>query len=284
MLLKTSYEVDMILTRRDLELFRKLSNYGMLSTKQTQTIVFSGIALTTVLRRLRVLEDRHCLRRIIGLKSQELLWVLTPKGAEVAKVSIPKRHWSKNMLEHDYKLLSLRLKLEGSGIARSWIPEHEIRSKIFKKYGIRGAKDRIIPDGLMSIEVNGKMESVAIELELTLKNKQRIKQTIRRYQGHHDLYGIWYVAPKKFILDSAYSEWLDANYMHSNTKFFASLLDDVMENKLEAKLMGIKPHRKNSELWQTIPAQRVSTQDDRIIEIKTELTEENHAPILDIAS
>ncbi len=273
----------MLLTKRDLELFRKLSSYGMLTTKQVQTIVFNSIALTTVLRRLRVLEAHFYLRRIIGLNNQELLWVLTPKGAKAGNVVIPKRRWSKNMLEHDYKLLLLRLLLEESGIAHTWTPEHEIRSHIFKKYGIRGARERIIPDGLMNIEVNGKIELVAIELELTLKNKQKIGQTIRRYLGHKSLYGIWYVSPKKFILENVYTEWMGVKYMHSFTQFFVSLLDDVMKNAIEAKLYGIKPQRKIGELWQTLPAQRVSTLEEKKIEEKNELSEENHAPILEVA-
>lgn len=46
------------------------------------------------------------------------------------------------------------------------IPEHEIRSKVYKKFGLRDAKNKLIPDGLMGVEVNEKKVSVAIELEL----------------------------------------------------------------------------------------------------------------------
>ncbi len=274
----------MVITKRDLELFRKLSNYGMFSTKQIGTLFFDGVALTTVLRRLRVLEDKHYLKRVTGLKSQELLWVLTSKGAAIAKVPIPKRHWSKNMLEHDFKLLELRLLLEELGIAKSWIPEHTIRSMVVKKHGLRDSKDRVIPDGLMGIEVNGKKVSVAIELELTMKNRKKMREIIRRYGSKYELYGIWYIAPKKFILDAVWRLWSDVQYRFTGTKLFASMLDDVMKNKLEALLMGEKPHRKLNELWQSTGAHRLSTQVDEKTENKNEITNENHAPILDIAS
>lgn len=274
----------MVITKRDLELFKKLSNYGMFSTKQVGKLFFDGVALTTVLRRLRALEDKNYLKRITGLKSQELLWVLTPKGAAIAKVTVPKRHWSKNMLEHDFKLLELRLLLEEQGIAKSWISEHTIRSMVVKKHGIRDSKDKVIPDGLMGIEVNGQKMSVAIELELTMKNNRRIREVVRRYGSKYELYGVWYIAPKKFILDGVYRIWSDVQYRFTGTKLFASLLDDVMKNNRDATLMGEKPHRKISALWQTTGAHRLSTQDEQKVENKIEITSENHAPILDIAS
>ena len=187
----------MVITKRDLLLFRKLAGYGMLSTKQVTSNVFQSIATTTVLRRLRTLEANNYLKRITGLESQEVLWVITERGAEVAVVQLPKRHWSKNMLDHDHKLLSLRLELEKCGVAQSWIPEHEIRSLIFKKYGLKDAKQKLIPDGLMGIEAKGIKASVAIELELTLKNQGRIKEIVKRYQEKKDLSAVWYIAESK---------------------------------------------------------------------------------------
>jgi hypothetical protein len=62
---------------------------------------------------------------------------------------MPKRHWSKNLLEHDHKLISLRLNLEAYGISHSWIPEHLIRTNIFRKNDFKTAKEKLIPDGLM---------------------------------------------------------------------------------------------------------------------------------------
>lgn len=126
--LKTLYEVVMIITKRDLELLKRLSAYGMLSTNQVRKIIFKSIAVTTVLRRSRILEDKKLIKRIEGLSTTEKLWALTEKGAETADVKLFKRHFAKGFLEHDYKLLSLRIALEDYGVARSWTPEHEIRS------------------------------------------------------------------------------------------------------------------------------------------------------------
>ncbi len=48
--------MSLTITMRDIELLKKLSSYGMLSTKQIGAVVFNSIASTTVLRRLRLLE------------------------------------------------------------------------------------------------------------------------------------------------------------------------------------------------------------------------------------
>ncbi len=275
-------------TQRDLELFRRLSKYGMLSTQQIAKIVFNEIALTTILRRLRLLEDKKLITRVATLPSHEVLWSVTERGAESVSVSVPKRHWSKNLLEHDYKLLSLRLLLEEGGIARSWTPEHEIRSMAFRKYGLRGMKDRVIPDALISTCVKGKMESVAVEMELTLKNETKLKKVLSHYREANDLLGVWYIIPRKSMTNQIHKVWNDCRHFAKGTNIFYSYLDDVMKNPLTANLISIEPLRKIGEVFTPLPAQvtahHLSTLDEKKNESKVELTKENHAPILNNAS
>lgn len=196
----------MVITNRDLELFRKLSEYGMLSTKQINILCFSSIALTTVLRRLRLLEKNKYVQRMLGLESQDVLWILSTKGAEEACVDIPKRHWSKNLLEHDFKLLSLRLALEECGLVHSWRPEHSIRAGIFRNNDFRTAKEKLIPDGLMAVEVDKKRLTLAIELELTLKNKEKLRKTLSRYKRQEGILGVWYIENRKHCLNEVSKE------------------------------------------------------------------------------
>ena len=243
----------MVITNRDILLFKKLSSYGMLSTKQITHNIFQAIAKTTVLRRLRFLEQGHYLKRITGLETEGLLWILTDKGAETASVPLPKRNWSKNMLDHDYKLLCLRLSLEQSGVAKSWIPEHEIRSLIFKKYPIKEAKQKLIPDGLMGVDLNVKRSSVAIELELTLKNQSRINEIVKRYQEKKDLSAVYYFAASNLILKSVRKIWNSHQEFNSTIRLSCFLLDDVMKNPLivqakpaHSSALGVSTYRPNS--------------------------------------
>lgn len=277
-----------MLTERDQKLLRLLSAYGMFSTKQVAKYLFNGIAVTTVLRRLRILEEQNYLARLLGLESHELLWVLTLKGATAANVPMPKRHWSKNMLEHDYKLLELRILLEVNGVAHSWTPEHEIRSLVFKNNGIRAAKEKIIPDGIMGIEQSGIKESIAVELELTLKNEKRLDQIIRRYQAKQGIIAVWYISPHLHVLSKVLKIWRKWKSPNNGIKLYVSLLDELMKDPVNARLQGENNPKKICEVWSLktaqVGAQRVSTDDDKNLELKTEATTENHAPILDIAS
>lgn len=287
---KIFYEVLMI-TTRDIELFRKLSLYGMLSTKQVGLLVFSSIASTTVLRRLRLLESGFYVKRVQGLESQEVLWVLADRGAKMAEVEVPKRHWSKNTLEHDFKLLSLRLALESTGVAHSWMPEHEIRSLIFKNNGFRAAKEKLIPDGFMGIEVGGFRQSVAIELELTMKNSKRYEQTFRKYSEKRDLHAIWYLAPTKGTVDHIYSIWKRIKSLYGCPILYLSYLDEVMKDPWKARLMGENCHQldklwtqKKIEKTAHSPAQWVSSQEEKKGQLVIDLSAEDHTPILENVS
>lgn len=268
-----------MITQRDRELLRMLSSYGMLSTRLVRELVFNSIATTTVLRRLRLLEDSFYVKRILGLESHDVLWSLTEKGATEVGLELFKRNWSKNMLEHDYKLLNLRLILERHGLAHSWKPEHEIRAMIFKANGFMAAKEKVIPDGLMGIETNGQKVSVAVEIELTMKNSVRYDETFRKYGNKKILHAIWYVAPNKAAIDHIYSSWKKVQSLWNVPILHLSFLDEVMANPLEARLMGDKCHR-IKDLWTAhTPAQRVSSLNENNNQLKETTSSEDHTPL-----
>ncbi len=275
----------MMITKRDNQLFQKLSTHGMLSTKQVTSFIFNSIARTTALRRLRILEANHYLKRITGLDGHDVLWVLTDKGANAAGVSTPKKSWSKNILQHDYKLISLRLELEKSGIAQTWIPEHEIRSLIYKKYGLLKGKQKLIPDGLMGIEVMGKFGSVAIELELTLKNKNRIKDIVTRYQEKKDLSAVWYIASSQTILNSFFREWRNHQGFNKTIKLYGSLFEEVIKNPVEATVFSEGNACKIKDIWRIkpahTPAHGVSRQQVTNTDTENRLTHENQTNKMD---
>lgn len=216
------------ITPRDRMLFRHIADFGMLTTKQINTKVFGGIATTTVLRRLRHLEKRLLIKRLHGLESQEVLWIITEKASHFSDGGEHyKRLWNKNLLEHDFKLLCLRLLLEKEGVAISWEPEHKIRFLVFQKYQ-EEAKNKLIPDGIMLTETLHKRVSVAVELELTLKNKERLRDVLRRYCEKKDLGYLWYVCGSKMVANSIVNLWNEVRG-NSPLKLKVSLLTEVMK-------------------------------------------------------
>lgn len=273
----------MKLTKRDIQLLKLLAATGFMGTSHIRSRFFDGAARTTVLRRLRMLEKNSFIKRVLGLESQEVLWMLTTKGANEARVLRPKSHWSKNMLEHDYRLVCLRMSLEQTGIAHSWLPEHQIRSELFRKHGPKDFQERIVPDGLIGVEVNGKSESIALELEITMKNQIRIKKTLKRYITKGGIYALWYVAPKMSILNSVWKYWQLNGGLQSKVKLHCSLLDEVLKSPLKARLLGTKPVSTIGESWiiKGVPqsAHGVSRQKQLTKNQNEQSNERNHTPI-----
>jgi hypothetical protein len=234
----------MRLTLRDQNLFRHLSDYGMLTTKQINAMVFNGIATTTVLRRLRILEQQNLIKRMLGLNSGEPLWIITDKALEYfSGGDYYKRYWNKNLLEHDFKLLCLRLHLERSGVAKSWEPEHKIRYLIFQKFRLEEAKKKLIPDGIMIIEQNEKKQAVAIELELTLKNKERLKEVLKRYLDKKELHMLWYVCGNKMVANAIQNVWKTIK-CSSHLILKVTLYDEVMKKQsAHSPAQGVSKNR-----------------------------------------
>ena len=69
------------ITDRDTALFKTLSAFGMLSTRQIQELLFANVSHTTVCRRPRTLESRHLVHRIRGLPDGGQVWGLSLKCA-----------------------------------------------------------------------------------------------------------------------------------------------------------------------------------------------------------
>lgn len=229
----------MKLTKRDNELLTRLGQYGIFSTKQIIEIFFRGINSATVLRRLRIIEKDNYLRRVGKLESNEFLWGVTTKGGEHAGLDIFKTHWSKSMLEHDHKLVSLRLILERLGIVKSWTPEHQIRSMIYKKYSLREAKNKLIPDGLIDVSIKKYDESMAIELELNLKNTSKYQKIIYAYQGKDGLHAVWYIVSTQSIYNCLKNYWNKGRSSYSKLKVYFSFLEDIKTLGIEAKMFGL---------------------------------------------
>lgn len=237
----------MILTSRDQALLASLQSYGLLTTRLIKARHFSDIAMTTVLRRLRILEEAGYIQRISGLDFGQNAWSLTVKSAEAFHPKAVKVHFPRFILEHDLKLMALRLRLEESGLVHSWRPEHEIRSIVAERHGIKTMSDRTIPDGLMGIENEGQKESVAVELELSSKNQERYRSIFWDYADKDSLWGLWYVVKKKGIA----TQLLTArkNGYQRGPYFLWSELDDVMKDPLQAMIYSGKRRFKISEIW-----------------------------------
>ena len=277
----------MKLTDRDNELLTGLSHYGMFSTKQIIEMYFKDINSSTVLRRLRLIEKENYLRRFGKLETNEFLWGVTAKGGEHTGIDHFKTQWSKSMLEHDHKLLTLRLILERLSIVKSWTAEHQIRSMIYKKYSLREAKNKLIPDGLMEASIKNYSETMAIELELNLKNKDRYQKIIYAYQGKEDLHAVWYIVTSQSIFNSLRDSWKKSRSSYSKLKVYFSFLEDIKSLGTEAKMFGLDSTyliKNYFDLPAQLVAHEVSTQIAKKDNLKVNSSSLNHTPIMGVTN
>lgn len=276
----------MIKTKRDLLLLNFLADYGMLSTKQIANLFFTDVNIRTVLRRLRILEENKLIRRSGKLEANnEFLWLVTEKtGNDLGKKYL-KLFCSRANIGHDYQLTSLRLILEKLGLVNHWISEHEIKGHIFSKYKMRDAKDKHIPDAIFDSEVAGYNVANAVELELTLKSKDRYKKIINQYLYKDDLHSVWYFVNSRSVLNILKDQFSKEYSSFSKVKIFFTLMSDLKTNGVNAKMIGlnstslIKNYFSNAIDSAHTTAHKVSTLNEKMINGSLNLTSQNHTPI-----
>lgn len=226
----------MRLQKRDGELLKMVCDFGLLTTKQLGNLFFKEVAITTVLKRLRILEKEGFIERVLGLESFELLWGISNKGAKLIDRENYKTSWNKQLLEHDYKVSCLRLSFLNFKLYESWVPEHEIRSLLYKKYSFKGSLNKLIPDGLMTIKRKGNVETWAMEMELSLKGKDRYERIFIEYGKKENLSGVWYFVRGESLFKSLRDSYKRYSYLLNGKAFVISYIDEVLSNLMEARI------------------------------------------------
>ena len=184
-------------TKRDLLLLETLESYGVLSTKQIRELIFKGINTRTVLRRLRLLKQRGFIYSSEGLPSGALAWTLSKRSS---RLDLKTKIINKNSLQHDVAVSSIRIQLERLKIAESWTSEHILKKEVIKSHyeerrnSLSYMDDPpLIPDSLFITRHEGEMKAVALELELTLKSRERYKKIFSQYKEKEKIWFVWYV-------------------------------------------------------------------------------------------
>jgi hypothetical protein len=227
----------MNLTERDRRLLLDIQDYGLLTTTRICARNFSGIARTTVLRRLRQLENGAYVKRTDILSDGGFAWYLTEFASAQLNGKPAKLHYPRSILEHDLALVDLRLKLEEAGIAQAWKSEHQMRVQLSQSLGHRHFATMHVPDGIMAISKGGH-EAVAVEVELTAKSQSRYRQTFANYARKEELWALWYVVQTPSIGKQLLRE-AERNLGHRGTFFCWSLIEDVMKNPMQARIFAL---------------------------------------------
>lgn len=233
----------MKLTDRDRALLLDIQKYGILPTRLIASRHFPGVALSTVLRRLRVLNERRYIQRITGVENGSHAWCMTEKGAQELNGGPAKTSFPRHIIEHDLTLMKLRMRLEETGIAQAWIPEHVIRKCMAQASSYRNFDRANIPDGLMGfVSRRHNKLAYAIELEMTAKSQSRHRDIFRQYERRDNLQAYWYIVRMRTIGNQIMKAARQGSYRYgcSTPYLMWSELDEVLADPLRATVYGHK--------------------------------------------
>ncbi len=193
--------MSIILQPRDRDLLAGLLRFGVLSSVQICLWYFNKVAKTTVLRRIRLLEKGHYLKRGVTLENGTNTWNLSFKGRELLSAGTTAHFSNRNSIKHDVLLTDIRRKLESFGLAKDITPEFELKSEVFRNFRYGSAKEQLIPDALMFEQVQGAAWVISLELELSVKAEKRYEKIFRQYGLKNSITRIWYFGNSRKEID-----------------------------------------------------------------------------------
>lgn len=175
----------MIFQARDEAMLRWINGFGFVNALQVQR--FMQVNRPAAYARLKKLEDAGYIRHQYILHGQAGIYRVTKLGAQRAGDDLlPLQTLRMGSFNHDLLIIDLAHRLEAWSGGR-FVPERRIRHD----EGLSGVgQTGHIADGFLYLE--GKDDPIAIELELTLKGRERLRKIIEAYSLDFSVDQIWY--------------------------------------------------------------------------------------------
>lgn len=181
---------------------------------------------------------------------------MTVKGKKVLQkhgysvdFSVFKHDAAMEKYQHDFLVNSVKNIILQSSLIDKFIPKYCIPATLYKcPYKRKKYKGRDkTPDGLFHLHLNGKPQTVALELELGLKAKRKYEHIFAEHLLSKHWGTIFYVVKDEKMRDklmTSIQEVKCKNVLVKTTEkintFYFVLLDDVLEKKLNATFMNEK--------------------------------------------
>ena len=178
------------LTGRDEKILSLLGEYGCVSAERIKAYFWNSTSTSRAhYRRLGVLRRRGLVENTIGDRAMTIGYRLTKRGKEVlrnspaANLRPANRRAYKTQFEHDQYLIDLRRILQESPIVKEFKTEAEVRKQLIDSNAKLLHWENLphIPDATFSLVMPGQTMRVALEVELTLKNKKRYAKIFRNH-------------------------------------------------------------------------------------------------------
>lgn len=222
-----------LLTPRDKEVIESLHSYGLLTTNQLRELHFSRVSKQTLQRRLSVLQENNWIHHITGYYFGEYVWKLTTKAAKLLCSEFVIRNVNRNTLYHDCLSNDLRILVEQNLDSNQWTSSHYLKHRAVST----GLTKENIPDWLcvLNTKLYGPI-SAAIELELNLKSRTRMLETLNSHRRRESCQLIWYVLPNERFGEKIFRD--HQNFFKNMPKAWLcySVFDELKRHFLDSNL------------------------------------------------
>ena len=205
-------------------------------------------------RRLRLLQKRGLIEVFTKDGSNCSLFRLSSKGKRIlAILGINTQPYGRvraiyrSPFEHETAVRHVRDTLQKSSLVSNFIPERKVRAILGGKYGKQSpSQERYkVPDGMFSLQAQGKIFRVALEVEMTLKSKKRYRNSFECLLTSPDFDLIFFVVKDKPTREKLMSHVTEAKARSLALKFakringcYFALLSDVLSKSLLAAFTG----------------------------------------------
>lgn len=173
----------MRVTERDIEIIRFINEFGFCEIEHIgKQFCLSKAYGYEVMRRLK--KNRLvCHSRIFH--NRPGVFTVTAKGADYTNLP-PIKKISIGQYEHQICIINVNQRLRHLYPNLRWVSERQLKhDKFYNGIGKRGH----ISDGIL-IAADG--NQIAIEVELSVKGKNRVEKIIKGYAGEFDIKEVWY--------------------------------------------------------------------------------------------
>ena len=177
-----------VLTDRDLKIIKfilemKFANVNDIYIRffKAKHIGIECLTTRSAYRRLQLIEENGYLVSCKNHLSGEKLYFPSPKGyylilnsgIEHGSISYPIKRIDYRTFDHDHMLIQIRANIEKSENATLWKSDRYLKSN--NEFNELSSLN-IVPDGIYT---NMQNEKIALELELTLKSKERYRTKVK---------------------------------------------------------------------------------------------------------
>lgn len=201
-------------------------------------------------KRLKKLEEAQLIEKIMGLNGHTAGYSLIKKGYQALGVNnsyeLPIKAQANRFIRsynHDCLVHKVKNILLTSNLVSGFIPEKKLSAQLLRNTKIRSEykKGDKIPDGFFTLNLSGERQSVALEVELSLKSKERYEKIFTKHSLTKYWNTVFYVVKDEplrqkllsYLAEIKEKVFLLRTHKEQNDIYFA-LVDEVLNKKLLA--------------------------------------------------